>query len=79
MAEPHLDQPLTDQELAVLRGVVEGKTDQQIAQELSVGVGAVKARRMRLHWTLRQPDRTSLAAHAIRAGLLPPLSDAPPS
>ena len=41
-AQPQLPEPLTEQELNILALIVDGKTNQQIADELVITVGTAK-------------------------------------
>ena len=62
---------LTDREREVLRMVAEGKTNKEIADDLSISVRTVQAHRANLMGKLHMHDRTELVRYAIRKGLIP--------
>lgn len=62
---------LTDREREVLRMVAEGKTNKEIADDLSLSVRTVQAHRANLMGKLHMHDRTELVRYAIRKGLIP--------
>lgn len=57
--------------MAVLRLVIEGYTNAEIACELSVSPRSVQAHMARLFAKTGTRSRTQLAVHALRAGLVP--------
>jgi two-component system, NarL family, response regulator LiaR len=61
---------LNERELTVLAAVARGRTDRQIAEELTVSVPAVKARLRSIRRKLNLPNRTEAAVLAAREGLL---------
>jgi len=62
---------LTPRELEVLGGVVTGKTNRLIAQELHLSLSTVKRHLERIISKLGVSDRTQAAVKAIELGLLP--------
>jgi len=70
MADDESSIQLTEREREILRGVVEGKTNSQIAEEVLVSVATVKFHLGRLCKKLGQSNRTGLATYAMREGLL---------
>lgn len=61
--------PLTDREVAVLRLVVMGKTNTQIAEELSISVHTAKAHVCSILQKMSVDDRIQAAVKAVRGGL----------
>ncbi len=59
-----LIEPLTPRELEVLRLVAEGLTNREIAQELVIAKGTVKAHLHNIHSKLAVSNRTEAAARA---------------
>ena len=66
-----LVEPLTDRELAVLRQMAAGSSNQEIAQRLVISVGTVKAHIYHITAKLGARSRTEAVARAREAGLLP--------
>jgi ATP/maltotriose-dependent transcriptional regulator MalT len=64
--------PLTARERCVLRGIVQGRTNKQIALEISVSVGAVKATVQQLFQKLRVRKRTQLVRAIMEGSLVTP-------
>lgn len=64
--------PLTPRELQVLRLVVEGQTNHEIAGALSIGSGTVKSHVEHIIAKLGAADRTQAAVRAVQLGLLRP-------
>lgn len=62
---------LSDRELAVIRLVVEGMTNQAIAGELHVSPSTVQAHVASGMRKLGARSRTQLAVRALRAGIIP--------
>lgn len=62
--------PLTERELSVLRLIAEGQSNQEIAQQLKLGVATVKQVIQSILDKLQAQDRTQAAVKALRAGLL---------
>lgn len=62
---------LTLRERQVLQQIAEGKTNRQIAQELSLAVKTVDTHRSRLMRKLNIHDQTSLVKFALRRGIVP--------
>ena len=60
----------TERELQVLRGMSQGKGNNQIAQELYLSVDTVKTHARRLFRKLGVRDRAQAVAHGFRRGLL---------
>ena len=67
---PLLPQLMTDRELEVLRLLAQGRTNREIARELLVSVGTVKAYVQRIIAKLEVSDRTQAAVKAIELGIL---------
>jgi DNA-binding NarL/FixJ family response regulator len=63
---------LTEREREVLQLVAEGKTSQEIADQLFVSIKTVQTHRMHIMEKLDAHDRTDLVRHAIRLGIIPP-------
>jgi DNA-binding NarL/FixJ family response regulator len=66
MNQPHL----TQEELAVLRLVAEGKTDCDIGRELHLSERTVRYRLQRVCDKLEVNNRTEAAVKAVRLGLI---------
>jgi DNA-binding NarL/FixJ family response regulator len=62
--------PLTDRELEVLKLLAQGQTNREIARELLVSVGTVKAYVQRIIAKLEVSDRTQAAVKATELGIL---------
>ena len=67
---PDTDDPLTPREVDVLQLLVEGLTNQAIAQVLGLSAGTVKSYVQTILRKLDVADRTQAAVKAIRAGLV---------
>jgi LuxR family maltose regulon positive regulatory protein len=65
-----LIEPLSERELEVLQLVALGKTNQQIAQQLIVAPGTVKAHTARIYRKLNVTNRTEATARARELGIL---------
>ena len=63
---------LTEREREVLQLAAEGKTNQEIADQLFVSIKTVQTHRMHIMEKLGAHDRTDLVKHAIRLGVIPP-------
>lgn len=72
---PALTERLTPREATVLRLLARGRTNREIAAELGVAVGTVKAHVERIIGKLAVSDRTQAAVRAIELGLLSTASD----
>jgi LuxR family maltose regulon positive regulatory protein len=70
-SQSSLIEPLTDRELAVLRQVAAGSSNQEIAQRLVISVGTVKAHIYHITAKLGARSRTEAVARAREAGLIP--------
>jgi DNA-binding NarL/FixJ family response regulator len=68
--ERELLEPLTQREMDILRLLVEGLTNQAIAQALHLSPGTVKGYVQTLLQKLNTTDRTQAAVKAIRLGLV---------
>lgn len=64
-------EPLTPREADVLRLIVQGQSNKEIAQNLFVSVGNIKKYVQRLFAKVKVSDRTQLAIKAVKLGLLP--------
>jgi len=74
-AEPEITQmlgasPLTERELEVLKLIVDGHSNESIAQKLYITVGTVKTHVRNILSKLCADDRTQAAVLALRAGLV---------
>ncbi len=65
-----LTYPLTERELEVLRLIVDGCSNAQIAEKLYITVGTVKTHVRNILNKLCADDRTQVAVRALRAGLV---------
>jgi DNA-binding NarL/FixJ family response regulator len=70
-AVPNPDQ-LTERETAVLRFVVAGERNKEIAAELGISENTVKFHLRNILEKLHAGSRTEVAARAVREGLVPP-------
>ncbi|MFD0675054.1 response regulator [Cohnella sp. GCM10027633] len=66
-AQPHED--LTDREMEVLKLIAQGKSNQEIADELFIGIKTVKYHLTNLFGKLGVEDRTQAAIYAHRNGI----------
>jgi LuxR family maltose regulon positive regulatory protein len=66
-----LIEPLTVRELEVLHLIAQGKTNREIARQLVVARGTVKAHTSSIYRKLDVANRTEAAARARELGLLP--------
>jgi DNA-binding NarL/FixJ family response regulator len=66
---PLRDQPLTDREVEVLRMVAQGKSNRQIADELVLSLGTVRAHLSNILGKLHLASRTQATLYALREGL----------
>lgn len=65
-----LKSPLSDRELEILRLIVEGLSNKQIAAKLEVTLDTVKSHVKYVLWKLSVSDRTQAAVKALQEGLL---------
>ena len=65
-----LDVPLTEREAQVLRQLVEGLTNKEIAKELHISVETVKEHVQHILRKIGVADRTQAAVWAVRSGLV---------
>lgn len=70
---------LTEREMDVLRLVVTGCTNPEIAEVLYISVNTVKVHLRHILEKLQVENRTQAAAHAVQAGLVPAEEVEPPS
>lgn len=63
---------LTEREREVLQLIAEGKTNQEIAEQLVLSIKTVQTHRMHLMDKLGVHDRTELVKYAIRLGMISP-------
>jgi DNA-binding NarL/FixJ family response regulator len=68
-------EPLTPRELDVLRLLVRGLTNRQIAERLYISTGTVKLHVERIIAKLGVADRTQAAARAVELGLAATMKD----
>ena len=66
----NLIEPLTQRELEVLHLIALGKTNKEIAQQLFIAPGTVKAHTASIYRKLDVTNRTEAAARARQLGLL---------
>lgn len=66
---PPTEQPLTEREVEVLRLVAHGHSNQQIAIELGISEGTVRAHMSNILSKLHLASRTQAALYALREGL----------
>jgi NarL family two-component system response regulator LiaR len=66
---PPTGQPLTEREIEVLRLVAQGKSNQQIADELVLSLGTVRAHLSNILSKLHLASRTQATLYALREGL----------
>ena len=64
------DYPLTERELEVLRLIVEGCSNAEIAGKLHITIGTVKTHVRNILHKLYADDRTQAAVRALRSGLI---------
>jgi DNA-binding NarL/FixJ family response regulator/two-component sensor histidine kinase len=65
------DDMLTEREREVLQLIVEGRTNQEIADELIVSIKTVQTHRAHILRKLGAHDRADLVKHAISTGMIP--------
>jgi len=66
-----LVEPLSQRELEVLHLIAVGRTNQEIARQLIVSLGTVKAHTASIYRKLDVANRTEAVAHARQLGILP--------
>jgi two-component system response regulator DegU len=71
-ATPSPPNMLTSRELEVLRLLAQGKTNQDIAEELLISRATVKVHVQRIIAKLEVSDRTQAIVHAFKLGLIRP-------
>jgi DNA-binding CsgD family transcriptional regulator len=67
--------PLSERQADVLRLLAEGLTDEEMARELSIGVGSVRSYRRQIYHRLGAKNGAHAVAIAAREGLLPATTD----
>jgi LuxR family maltose regulon positive regulatory protein len=65
-----LIEPLSSRELEVLQLIAAGRTNQEIAKQLVVAAGTIKAHAASIYRKLDAANRTEAVAHARRLGIL---------
>ncbi len=70
LAEHYSDELLTDREVKVLRHLVDGNRNRDIAEKLFIAEETVKVHMKRIMGKLRANHRTQALAIALRRGLL---------
>ncbi|HWY68826.1 MAG TPA: response regulator transcription factor [Terriglobales bacterium] len=70
LAEHYSDEPLSDREVEVLRYLVDGNRNRDIAEKLYIGEETVKAHMKHIMEKLGANDRTQALAIALRRGLI---------
>ena len=68
-AEGHSDQ-LTPRQISILRGMVEGKTNHELANELGFSVSTIRHETMRIYQALSVSDRKEAAKKALSLSLI---------
>ena len=68
---PPTEEPLTEREMDVLRLIAQGLTNQEIAENLVIGVGTVRTHVSNILAKLHLANRTQAALYALREGLTP--------
>lgn len=68
MSEKPAPLELSGRELAVVRGIADGKTYQQIAEHLELGHETVRTYASRIRKKLNIRSRSAIAAWAVRQG-----------
>lgn len=68
--DERIEKPLTNREFEVLRLVVMGKSNTEIAKELIFSVHTAKAHVCSILQKMKVEDRVSAAVKAVRSGLL---------
>lgn len=63
---PRPEEELTDRERDVLKGIASGKSNQEIADDLNIGIKTVKTHVSNIFLKLNVLDRTQAAIYAIR-------------
>jgi two-component system, NarL family, nitrate/nitrite response regulator NarL len=66
---------LTEREIEVLKLVARGCSNSQIAEQLYISINTVKSHLKNILGKLQLENRTQVAAFAVRAGLITPLTD----
>ncbi|MCL4529130.1 MAG: response regulator transcription factor [Chloroflexi bacterium] len=66
---------LTEREIEVLRLIVQGASNPEIAQQLCITVNTVKSHVKNILYKLRLENRTQVAAYAMQSGLVLSVSD----
>ena len=69
--ENNLVEPLSQREMEVLHLMALGRTNQEIAQQLVVAIGTIKAHAASIYRKLDVANRTEAVAHARLLGILP--------
>ena len=69
---PEETEVLTEREREVLQLIAEGKTNQEIAEILTLSIKTVQTHRAHILEKLDVHDRTDLVKYAIRQGMIPP-------
>lgn len=66
----NVDRPLTDREIEILKLVVSGKSNPEIAKELFISVHTVKAHVSTIMEKFSVADRTQVAVKAVKKGII---------
>lgn len=69
---PNLPEPLSPRELEVLNLLVEGMSNQEIADHLIISLATAKTHVRNILYKLAVDDRTQAAVHAMRRGMVYP-------
>jgi len=70
MAQHYSDEPLSDREVEVLRHLVDGNRNRDIAEKLFIAEETVKAHMKHIMYKLGANDRTQALAIALRRGVI---------
>ncbi len=66
----NVDKPLTDREVEILKLIVSGKSNPEIAKELFISVHTVKAHVSTIMEKFCVADRTQVAVKAVKKGII---------
>ncbi|BAY25330.1 two component transcriptional regulator [Calothrix sp. NIES-2100] len=65
-----LDHPLTQRELCILKMIVDGNNNPEIAKKLYINIGTVKAHIRHIFYKLNVSERAQACVLALRSGLV---------
>lgn len=70
LAREKVEMPLTERELAILKLIVQGKSNKEIAKELFISVHTAKAHVSSILEKFSVEDRTQMAVKAVKEGII---------